>query len=131
MKGLAVGILSDRRRQRMVDRVTNKNTTTNLKHLFLILSCSIFLLRSYEQGAAWHPSTPQNSVASANTIEQRGILQHHGAAWHPSTPRNSVASSNTTEKRCILQHGGAVRHPSTPRSSVVSFNTNEQRGILQ
>jgi hypothetical protein len=47
-----------------VDRVTNTNTTTILKYLFLILSCSIFLLRSYEQGAAWHPSTPQSSVAS-------------------------------------------------------------------
>jgi hypothetical protein len=69
VKGLAVGILSDRRRQIMVDRVTNTNTTTILKHMFLILSCSIFLLRSYEQGAARHPSTPQSSVASTNTME--------------------------------------------------------------
>jgi hypothetical protein len=49
-------------------------------------------------------ATPRSIVASFNTTEQRGIIQHHGAAWHPSTPRSSVASFNTMEQRVILQH---------------------------
>jgi hypothetical protein len=47
---------------------------------------------------------PQSSVASFNTTEQCGILQHHGAAWHPPTPRSSVASFTTTEHYVCLQH---------------------------
>jgi hypothetical protein len=50
------------------------------------------LLRGVE---GCHAAPWWSSVASSNTTEQRGILQHHGAAWHPSSPRSTVASFNT------------------------------------
>jgi hypothetical protein len=47
-------------------------------------------------------------MASFNTLEQRGILQHHEAALHPSTPQSSVTYFNNTKQHGIIQHHGAA-----------------------
>jgi hypothetical protein len=41
--------------------------------------CSLVL----EDATLLLPSSPRSTVASINTTEQPGILQHHGAVWHP------------------------------------------------
>jgi hypothetical protein len=94
-----------------------------------------------QHGAACHSSTPRSSMASSNTMEQRGILHHHGAPCLPSTPRSSVASSCSVVledakllvvmKDATLLCGVEGHHAVFSVVSVASSHAMGQRGILQ